>query len=254
MLAVLALLAAGGFAQTAQQTPSPQQQKSQRVVQSGAGYVGMDPKQPYRPIPLNRVEQRESIFSFYLRVMNPRQIRWGDEIKRRLDILSEQSVENPYFRLCAAQLALIIVLLTVSWLWWDKLHQVKWVASECLADAINARLMAELRTLDAIERHNRHMESCNRVVDGVTSAAGVTASGATITELQDDLVRAKAEAARLEAEHEQSIAASVRMEERLRHLEEIMNAPANEPNADLLARLARAEAQLAKQPPKRNSA
>ena len=107
--------------EAAQPRPQSKQKQEKRVVQSGTGCVGVDPKQPYRPIPLNRVEPRESIFSFYLRVMNPRQVHWGDELKRRLDTLSEQSVENPYFRLCAFQLALISMLLTVCWLWWDKL-------------------------------------------------------------------------------------------------------------------------------------
>src|SRR5579863_6019628 len=76
-------------------------------VQSGSGVVAVDPSQPYRPIPANRAQSPETIFEFYLKVLNPRQIKWGDEIDRRLAALSEQSIGNPYFRLCAVQIALI---------------------------------------------------------------------------------------------------------------------------------------------------
>lgn len=240
----------------AAQQPAPKEesrkhQPAPNVVPSGTGHVGVDPKQPYRPIPLNRAEQRESIFSFYLRVLNPRQIRWGDEFNRRLTVLSEESVENPYFRLCAFQLALIIVLLTICWLWWDKLCQVKWVAAECLADAINARALAEQRTLEAVAAHNRHMELCNRVTDGLGGAA-VSDNGRTFDEVEAELAASRTEIARLTAKLEEREAEYAKVGERIRRLEDdLQQRSTAKPNAELAARLARAEAQLANKP-KRN--
>ena len=101
-----------------------------------------------------------------MRVLNPRQINWGTEIDRRLANLREQSIGNPYFRLASFQLGLIVILLLLCWVWWDKMRQIKWVAAECLTDALNARMLAESRAVDAIDRHNRHIESCNRVIEG----------------------------------------------------------------------------------------
>jgi hypothetical protein len=235
-----------GLLSAQERRPQPVEAKQkQRIVQSGTGYVGVDPKQPYRPIPLNRVEPRESIFSFYLRVMNPRQIRWGDELNWRLAILSEQSAENPYFRLCAFQLALIIMLLTVCWLWWDKLRQVKWVAAECLADAINAKAAAESRAIDAVAVHNRHLEACNRVVENQQSGA---ASAGSLADLQHELAALRAENAQLKAQAEDRAEVRAQLEARLRGVEERQQRAPESPNAELMARLARAEAQLANRP------
>jgi hypothetical protein len=36
--------------------------------------VQVDPKQPYRPVPANRAQTRNSIFEFCLKALNPRQI------------------------------------------------------------------------------------------------------------------------------------------------------------------------------------
>ena len=110
-----------------------------RYVESGSGVVAVNPRSPIDPCPLARRQPRDSIFGFYLRVLNPQQINWGTEIDRRLATLREQSVGNPYFRLASFQLGLIVILLMLCWVWWDKMRQIKWVAAECLTDAINAR-------------------------------------------------------------------------------------------------------------------
>ena len=163
----------------AQQMPAPASADSKAApktaqpqvhyVQSGSGVVAVNPNQPYRPIPANRAQSPETIFEFYLKVLNPRQIKWGDEIDRRLAVLSEESIGNPYFRLCAIQIALILFLLTVCWLWWDKMRQIKSVAAESLTDAINAKRLADHKAFDAIGQYNRHIEMCNRVIEGQES-------------------------------------------------------------------------------------
>jgi len=51
--------------------------------------VAVDPKQPYRPMSTNRAQTRETIFEFYLRTLNPRQINWGEEIDRRMALLAQ---------------------------------------------------------------------------------------------------------------------------------------------------------------------
>src|ERR1700688_2219483 len=97
------LVAIGAFGQ-APQTPPPAPAKSApgqdrkgrepaiRYVESGSGVVAVNPAHPYRPIPVGAVAPRDSIFGFYLRVLNPQQINWGTEIDRRLANLREQSV------------------------------------------------------------------------------------------------------------------------------------------------------------------
>ncbi len=220
-----------------------------RYVESGKGVVGVNPEQPYRPIPVNSAQPRDSIFTFYLRVLNPRQINWGAEIDRRLANLREQSVGNPYFRLASFQLGLIVLLLMLSWVWWDKMRQIKWVAAEFLTDALNARNLAEGRAAEAIERYNRHIEMCNRVIEGQSSGIGggsETGNAAlTIRELQTELAASRTNCARLQHELDQSKAEHAQMDGRLASLEAEVKRKAAHPDADLVARLERAEAELA---------
>jgi hypothetical protein len=165
--------------------------------------VQVDPKQPYRPVPANRAQTPNSIFEFCLKALNPHQINWGDEIDRRIALLREQSIHNPHFRLCAAQLALILVLLLTCWLWWDKMRQIKWVAAECLADAINAKRIADHKALAAINQYNRHIVMCNRVIEnqesGLATSSGSQSWQRELRDLQTQLAAERAKSTSLEA-------------------------------------------------------
>ena len=246
-LVLLAALSAMG------QTPPPEQHSKEKApihyVESGKGVVGVNPAQPYRPIPVNAAQPKDSIFSFYLRVLNPRQINWGTEIDRRLANLREQSVGNPYFRLASFQLGLIVILLMLCWVWWDKMRQIKWVAAECLTDVLNAKLLAESRAVEAIDRHNRHIEMCNRVIEGQSSGVGGTSDGGnaalTIRELQTELAASRANCARLQNELDQNKAEQAQVDARLATLEAELRRKVANPDPDWVARLERAEAELA---------
>ncbi len=227
-------------------------------VQSGSGAVGVNPSQPYRPVPLNRTSSLETIFEFYLRALNRRQIRWGDEIDRRLVQLAEQSVPNPYFRWSAIQTGIILFLLLVCWVWWDKMRQIKWVAAECLADAINAKRIAEERALEAIGLYNRHIEQCNRVIEsqesGLPGASPTDTWRQEVLTLKNKLTVEEAKSMRLQKALEDREALQAGLEQRLRQLETLVQERQNGANAELVARLQRAESQLGdKKTPKRGA-
>ena len=219
-----------------------------RRVQSGSDVVAVDPKQPYRPLPANRVQSRETIFEFYLRTLNPRQINWGEDIDRRMARLAEQSALNPYFRFSAVQTALILLLLLTCWLWWDKMEQIKGVASECLADAINAKRIADHRALEAINQHNRHIEMCNRVIEnhesGLATGAGSEDLRRELREAQTQLTAERAKVAKLEADLKNREDIQRSLEGRIQLLEKTMSERQGGANAELVARLQRAEAEL----------
>lgn len=227
-----------------------------RRVQSGSGVVAVDPEQPYRPIPINSAQPRETIFEFYLRALNPRQIRWGEEIDRRLAVLADQSVGNPYFRLCAFQMALIVFLLMVCWLWWDKMRQIKWVAAECLTDSINGKRIADSKALEAIGRYNRHIEMCNRVIEsqesGIAAGDGTEEWQQRVRDLQTQLTTERAKSAQLEADLREREKHHTQLERRLQQLEQTVRDRQGVANAELVARLQRAEADLANRKTERN--
>lgn len=225
-------------------------------VQSGSDVVAVDPKQPYRPLPANRVQSRETIFEFYLRTLNPRQVNWGEEVDRRMARLVEQSALNPYFRFSALQTALILLLLLICWLWWDKMQQTKRVASECLADAINAKRIADHRALEAINQHNRHIEMCNRVIEnhesGLATGAGSEDLRRELREAQTQLTAERAKVAKLEADLKNRADIQRSLESRIQQLEKTMSERQGGANAELVARLQRAEAELSSRKAPRN--
>ena len=238
------------------QPASPRDEKDQtRVIENGSGLVGVNPAQPYRPIPLSGGRSGETIFEFYFRALNPRQIHWGDVIDRRLTALSEQTIQNPYFRLCAVETALIVVLLLACWLWWDKLRQVKVIAADSLVDALNAKTFAEAHALEAIETHNRHMDACNRVIEsqelGLPAETQRNAWRQEIEDLRTKLTKEQAENARLTAALQQREEQQAELEVRISQLEAGMRAQHNTANAELVARLQRAESQLSSGRPRK---
>lgn len=253
LIAVMLLCQAAAAQPT---TPADGKQKSAgkkaqpqlRQVESGSGVVAVDPKQPYRPLPANRTQQRETIFEFYLRTLNPRQIDWGQEIDRRMAILAEQSALNPYFRFSALQMAAILLLVLISWLWWDKMRQIKQVAAESLADAINAKRIADQKALDAIAQYNRHIEMCNRVIEqeesGIPTGAGTEELRRDLREMQTQLTAEKAKTVKLETDLKNREDIQRTLESRIRQLEQTMSERQGGANAELVARLQRAEAEL----------
>ena len=238
MTTKLSILAALVCGLAAAQQPQDRPQEETRLVNEVESAAPASPVQP-----------RRSVWDFALEALNPRQIRWGDELDRRLAELAEHSAGNPYFRLCAVQAALNLILLLISWLWWDKARQIKWVAAEALAEAINAQRMADAKAFEAIDRHNRHIELCNRVIEAQESGVGADQPSddarEKIRDLQTQLAAERANGARLEAEAKRRNQLQPQLERRIEQLESRMRDGRDGANAELLARLERAESQLA---------
>ncbi len=251
----LALLVAALLLPTtmSSQEPTSPTKESGRSVNKQAA-VTADPARPYRPIPVGPSRPQETIFEFYFKALNPRKIHWGDEIDKRIEQFVDHSIRNPYFRFCAVQMGVILMLLALCWAWWDKLRQTKWITAEWLADAINAKQMSDRRAMDAIAAYNRHMESCNRVVEEQTSGIGKAIGYGPkfeMEKLQNDLAASRAEVERLNAQIQDRDAKLARQEARIQAIETKVAQAHDSSKAELIARLERAEAQLNNQSPRR---
>ncbi len=237
---------------SSQEPTSPTTERGRSVNKQAA--VTADPARPYRPIPVGPSRPQETIFEFYFKALNPRKIHWGDEIDKRIEQFVDHSIRNPYFRFCAVQMGVILMLLALCWGWWDKLRQTKWITAEWLADAINAKQMSDQRAMDAIAAHNRHMESCNRVVEAQTSGIGKAIGYGPkfeMEKLQNDLAASRAEVERLNAQIQDRDAKLAKQEVRIQAIETKVAQSQDSSKAELIARLERAEAQLNNQGPRR---
>jgi hypothetical protein len=199
------------------------------------------------------VQPRESFFEFVFRSLNPRKINWGEEIDRRLGIFVQESVGNPYFRVCAFQAGLILFLLLLCWVWWDKMQQTKTVAAECLTDVINAKRLSDGRALEATDTYNRHMEMCNRVIEqqdsGISIGKGTADWQQKVDELQTQLAAERTQVARLEADRKQREELTAQMQTRIARLEERLRESGGNASAELVALVHRLEAELSSRAP-----
>jgi hypothetical protein len=237
---------------SSQEPTSPTTERSKSVNKQAA--VTADPARPYRPIPVGPSRPQETIFEFYFKALNPRKIHWGDEIDKRIEQFVDHSIRNPYFRFCVVQMGVILMLLALCWAWWDKLRQTNWITAEWLADAINAKRMSDQRAMDAIAAYNRHMESCNRVVEEQASGIGKSIGYGPkfeMEKLQNDLAASRAEVERLNAQIQDRDTKLAKQEARIQAIEAKVAQSSDSSKAELIARLERAEAQLNNQIPRK---
>ena len=243
------LILCGTVPVLAQDPPTQSRQRPGSPASNGTPSVTVDPAQPYRPLPAGRPKQQKTIFEFDFERLNPRKIHWGDEIDRRIANLIDSSIRNPYFRYSAIQTGINIVLVALCWAWWDKLRQTKWIVAEQLTDALNAKRYADHRAADAIAAHNRHMESCNRSIEengsGLASGRSAAEWQHELLEMQNKLAAERSKVVQMEGEVARRAEMQTQMETRLRQLEQMMQDRREESSAELVARLQRAESQLA---------
>lgn len=220
--------------------------ESIETVPIETGNVGVDWNRPHRPVPVDRIAPRETSIECCLRTLNPKQIRWPDGIEWRIARLSERSLLNPYLRWSGFQMGVILFLLLVCWVWWwDKMRQIKRVAAECLADALNAERITEYGAKEAIGPYNRHTEYCNRLIDDQES--GLTVANSTDTwrqkslNLRNSLAAEETKSMRLQEALEDWKSLQTGLEQRLRQLEALVLVRPNGANAELVARLRRAK-------------
>src|SRR5690606_31302907 len=102
--------------------------------------------------------------------------------------------------------------------------------------------------LEAIAQYNRHIEMCNRVIEhdesGIPTGAGSEELRRDLREMQTQLTAEKAKTVKLETDLKNREDIQRTLESRIRQLEQTMSERQGGANAELVARLQRAEAEL----------
>lgn len=105
------------------------------------------------------------------------------------------------------------------------------------------------KALEAIGQYNRHIEMCKRVIEGqesgISPGTGAEEWQRQVRDLQTQLTAERAKSAQLEADLKDRQKLQSQMERRLQRLEETVRDRQGRANAELVARLQRAEAELA---------
>jgi hypothetical protein len=119
--------------------------------------------------------------------LNPKNFDWGRRWEERRAAFLESTVANTYFVFCAfLVLCFYAALLAVGWIVRDHRKDIRYFDTE-LVKARNSAAYWKSRAVEAITKHNGHIERCNGVVeagetgtpvgDAAESASGWNSNG-----------------------------------------------------------------------------
>lgn len=129
-----------------------------------AAALGQGPHHPSQP--------RETWYDFLLRQFNPNNFDYGEWIEEHRQAFLEATLRTPYFWYSAGVTALLLLAILA----YTKLHmdhrRSMCVTAEMMADLYNHDLYSREMARGAIEKHNAHIEQCNRAIETADSANG----------------------------------------------------------------------------------
>jgi hypothetical protein len=136
--------------------------------------------------------QKEDFFTSSTKLVNKTDIDYGAMLERRRQAFLDASAANPFFWYSALTTALLMVLMFAYGVRVMDEKRKLWRAAEILNDVWNDAQYARVTAETAIERHNRHMEACNRVIEAQLSGRPSPAALET-TDARNELTRVRGE-------------------------------------------------------------
>ena len=125
-------------------------------------------------------------YEFILKQFNPDGVDYGDWLEHERRNLIELRLKNPYF-LYSVWTTIAVILAAAILLKQRVDHQrTMSITSEMMADLYNQDAYSRQVAQEAIERHNRHIECCNRMIEAGESPAA--SSSAEIEQLRMELM------------------------------------------------------------------
>jgi hypothetical protein len=104
-------------------------------------------------------------YDHVLRRINPSDFAYGAWLEERRAALLSASVKSPQFW-CGVAVSFFLALFILAYAKrCSDFHKLAWMCSGWLADFYNETLLCREQRDEAVDRHNRHIEKCNRAVE-----------------------------------------------------------------------------------------
>lgn len=147
---------------------------------SGTDAAAMRAQSPY--------QRQDTWYEFILKQFNPDNVDYGSWVEQQRHNLIELRLRNPYF-LYSVWTTIALILVTAAALK-QRIdhHRAMSITAEMMADLYNQDAYSRQAAQGAIERYNKHIERCNRALEGVESGPGATSSN-EIEHLRTELMR-----------------------------------------------------------------
>jgi hypothetical protein len=185
--------------------------------------------------------------------LNPHDVNLGAMWEERRRIWLENAGANKYFWYSFGATGLVILSwFALAWVHTDRVRE-RWQLAEHAADALRYAEYCKRKAKEAIDRHNAHIETCNRVIEagesGMTTpeTANLEAHKREIEQLNKDKKACESEISRLNDELDQRSAELESLRGRAPAVEQITNPTTTQTesaNAVLVNRIQRLEAEI----------
>lgn len=160
-------------------------------VESARSQTREPPRAQYSPLAAEQArrphEQPQTWYEFALSRLNPGNVDYGRAMEERRHAFLEATVKNEYFNYSFAATALLLLLMAVSTKLVIDLKRKNWLMAEMAADLVSHDERSRQTAREAIQRHNDHMERCNRVVEAQESGRPIPGSSSETSELRERL-------------------------------------------------------------------
>ena len=198
-------------------------------------------------------QSHTSLLEAMVHALNPRDVNLGAMWEERRRAWLENAGSNRYFWYSFGVTILVILSwFALAWVQNDRVRE-RWQLAEHAADALRYAEYCKRKAVEAIDRYNLHIETCNRVIEGGESGVA-TPETANLEDQKRELQRLKSdnqakdfEVARLTEELKQRTAEQNTLTARVTAAEERLKvrigAGSENANAELVERIRRLEAE-----------
>jgi hypothetical protein len=156
---------------------------------------------------------REDFFHSSGKLVNKSDYDWGAWLAERRRAFVEASVGNPFFWYSALTTVVLMLLMTAYGVRVLDEKRKLWRAAEILTDVWNQDQYSRAIAHAAVERHNRHMLECNRVVEAQFSGRPSAVSLET-SDAREELLRIRGELDNIDSERK-SLRSELEKKERM---------------------------------------
>jgi hypothetical protein len=244
-----------GQAATQDQSRTSQQTSAQPQLHQNQEPDQRVPATQYSPLAAQGgySQSHMSLLGTIIHALNPRDVNLGAMWEERRRAWLENAGANRYFWYSFGVTILVILSwFALAWVQNDRVRE-RWQLAEHAADALRYAEYCKRKAVEAIDRYNLHIETCNRVIEGGESGVA-TPETANLEDQKRELQRLKSdnqakdfEVARLTDELKQRTAEQNTLTARVTAAEERLKVRigtgSESANAELVERIQRLEAE-----------
>jgi len=124
-----------------------------------------------------------------LKQFNPNNVDYGIWLEQRRRDLIEIRLKNPFFGYCVSLGCALLMMVAASVKRWIDYRRTMAIMAEMMTDIYNQDTYSRQVAQEAIERYNKHIEHCNRIIEAGENPFGSANVAKEVEQLRSELIR-----------------------------------------------------------------